>query len=106
MENIHKWQLMRRLHLQKWKEQEDGAGKVKEFTLTVCRIPFKFSGASISGSVLIENGWDEIELYIAELRKLLSSKSCPRLASLCGLVVGKDDEQDVGQLHLQHPLRG
>ena len=77
---------------------------MKEFTLTVCRIPFKYSGASISGSVLIENGWDEIELYIAELRKLLSSKSCPRLASLCGLVAGKDDEQDVGQLHLQHPL--
>ena len=27
-----------------------------------------------------------------------------RLASLCRLVVGEDDEQDVGQLHLQHPL--
>ena len=27
-----------------------------------------------------------------------------RLASLCGLVAGEDDEQDVGQLHLQHPL--
>ena len=27
-----------------------------------------------------------------------------RLASLCRLVVGEDDEQDVGQLHLQHPF--
>ena len=70
----------------------------------MCRIPLKCSGA-LSGSVF-ENGWDEIEIYIAELRKLLSSKSCPRLASLCGLVAGKDDEQDVGQLHLQHPLHG
>ena len=43
--------------------------------------------------------------YLFNLRFWTSPQTAySRLASLCRLVVGEDDEQDVGQLHLQHPL--
>ena len=32
------------------------------------------------------------------------NRAYSRLASLCRLVVGEDDEKDDGQLHVQHPL--
>ena len=67
-----------RLHLQKWKKEEDGAGKVKSY---------------------------QRSHFVHELEKAKTIKeTVNRLAGLCGVVAGEDDEQDVRQLHLQHPL--
>ena len=50
-------------------------------------------------------GAGKVEPSLFDLQSGLSPKTAySRLASLCRLVVGEDDEKDDGQLHVQHPL--